>query len=310
MRKPKISPVLVVALGSALMVVFMPLVVCGAMINGTITGSTVSGPGPNFTDTSTTINMSYFTSCYFITNGIAAQNFGGMNFVFAGQGAASGISSISPSDFTISQYAPWVVNNNNTTNNITGPGVVGGTAVNSNRGVTNQDDGGCDIVISYTPGMGDPTSVNFMQAYIDSINGGAFTTGTIDNNNTAGKPFYNQVFAAGTGTTPRSGTSPLVSAANTAAWELDIPYTPELGDPATVAPGYVPGSPITSETVTFQTFISSQQVIAGTTYNVLYGGVQWGYSFSVPEPSSLLLVVATFGAASLRRRRRQPANQC
>jgi len=79
--KPKISPVLVKALGLASMVIFMPLVVCGAVINGTITGSTVSGPGPNFTDTSTTISMSYFTSCYFITNGIAAQNFGGMNFV-------------------------------------------------------------------------------------------------------------------------------------------------------------------------------------------------------------------------------------
>jgi hypothetical protein len=94
------------------------------MINGTITGSTVSGPGPDFTDTATTINVSYFTSCYFITNGIAAQDFGDMNFVFAGQGVASGISSISPSDFTISQYVPWVVNNNSTTNNITGPAVI------------------------------------------------------------------------------------------------------------------------------------------------------------------------------------------
>ena len=43
------------------------------------------------------------------------------NFAFAGYGVASNIANIDPSDFTISQYIPWVINNNNTTNFVTGP---------------------------------------------------------------------------------------------------------------------------------------------------------------------------------------------
>jgi hypothetical protein len=304
MVKREITAHLGVALALIMLFGFTPVGARAAMVNGTVTGSTVSGAGPDFTDTATTINVSYFTSCYFISNGIEAQDFEDMNFVFAGQGVASGISSISPSDFTISQYIPWVVNNNKTTNNISGPAVVGTKPMNSNRGVTNEDSGGCDIVISYTPGMGDPTSVNFLQAYVDSVNGGAFTTGTIDNNDTADEPFYNQVFTAGTGTTLETGTSPLESDADTPAWELDIPYSSEAGDPESDAPGYVPGNPIYSETVIFQTFISGEDEIDGEDYNVLYGGVQWGYTYSVPEPSSFVGVGVLIGAGSLRRRRR------
>jgi len=58
----------------------------------------------------------------------------------------------------------------------------------------------------------------------------------------------------------------------------------------------------------FQTFISSQQNIGGTNYNVLYGGIQWGFSFHtmdiVPEPGSLALVTVFVGTAVLWRRLR------
>src|ERR1700683_4740004 len=103
MVKQKKTAVLAVTPGLMLLFGFAPLAARAAMVNGTVTGKTVSMPGPDFTDTATTINVTYFTSCYFISNGIEAQDFDDMNFVFAGQGVASGISSISPSDFTISQ---------------------------------------------------------------------------------------------------------------------------------------------------------------------------------------------------------------
>ena len=89
------------------------------------------------------------------------------------------------------------------------------------------------------------------------------------------------------------------------ARRLPIPRGDEFGD----------GNPgvdetLTNETVTFQAFISSQVDIGGTNYNVLYGGIQWGYSFStidlVPEPSILALGGGFLGAALLWRLRRKP----
>jgi PEP-CTERM motif len=287
-----------------LLIGFMPLIAWAGAINGTVTGSKVSvtgtydATGPE-TVTVTTIDIDFFTSCYFITNGVTAGGFGAYNFVFAGEGVASGIASIDPSDFTISQYSPWVVNNNATTNNITGP-----DSANYNRGLTNEDAGGANIVISYKPqNAGDPTSVNFVQAYILNTNGAGFTTGTIDNGGSGG-PFYNENGVSGTGTTNQSGTIPLVTNATTSAWLVDIPYTPEKG----YSPPYADDT-INSETDTFQTFISAEKVIGGTTYNVLYGGVQWGYTFTtvdIPEPATLTLSVigATLLFAGCWRRRR------
>jgi hypothetical protein len=64
---------------------------------------------------------------------------------------------------------------------------------------------------------------------------------------------------------------------------------------------------INAETDRFVTFISGQKVISGTTYNVLYGGISWGYTFTtvdIPEPATLVLMVPVTLFACARRRRR------
>jgi hypothetical protein len=165
--------------------------------------------------------------------------------------------------------------------------------------VTDQDAGGADIVISYTPlNNGDPTSVNFLQAFIQDTNGTGFNTGTIDNDASA-SPYYNSVFISGTGKTDQTGTVPLATNKTTAAWLVDIPFRCENGP---VNPGGTAGclggtdDTIISQVQTFQTLIESDQVCSadacgdnkGKTYQVLYGGVQWGYTYTnadVPEPS-------------------------
>jgi hypothetical protein len=193
----------------ALAIGVAPFTTWGGVIQGTTAGKVATGTGPDDVDTSTTISVTYQVFCPWIVAGAAA--YPGYNFVFAGQGVASGISNIDAGDFTIDQYNPWVINSNATKNNITGPD--GG---NYNRGVTNQDAGGANIVISYTPlNADDPTNVNFVQAYIESVNGGAFAAGKIDT--ATARPYYNDGFLAGTGKTLRVGTVPLVANSTTAA---------------------------------------------------------------------------------------------
>jgi hypothetical protein len=309
MMTMRVSARFILALAS---IALVPLAAWAGPINGTITGSSVNVTGgyditaPEKVTVST-IDISYFTSCYFITNGVAAGGFGAYNFVFAGQGVAAGIPNIDPSDFTVSQYAPWVVNNNASANYITDP-----AGRNINRDMTLQDAGGANIVISYKPqNAGDPTTVNFVQAYILNTNNAGFTTGTIDNGGSGG-PFYNEKGVSGTGTTasppaPNPARLELATSATKPAWLVDIPLTPEKGYSAPFA-----DETITSETDTFQTFISGKKVIDGTTYNVLYGGIQWGYTFTtvdVPEPGTLTLLsfmgpAVLFGCIWRRRRAR------
>ncbi|HET6182792.1 MAG TPA: hypothetical protein VFA03_04285 [Acetobacteraceae bacterium] len=298
-------------------------------INGTITGSTATAPAlavhpqnRDDTDTATTINIQYFNYCSWIVNGIATQYPNYTNLVFAGIGAVGqNFTPIDPSDFTISQYKPWVVNNNATTNFITAP-----DNGNVNRGVSNRDSGGADIVISYTPGANDPRRINFVQAFVESVNGGAFTTGTIDSSS-ANLPYYNAARRVGkqtigpivgTGTTRQIGTVPLVTSpanGNTAAvpaWMVDIPLRCENGPiPPGGSRGCLQGADdtLTSETQTFQAFIEADATFMGQTYHVLYGGVQWGYTLTmvdpppVPEPAALLLLPAPLATLLFLRRR-------
>jgi hypothetical protein len=113
-------------------------------------------------------------------------------------------------------------------------------------------------------------------------------------NCTAPPVLINDAGVSGTGRTKRTGTVPLTTNSTTAAWLVDIPYDCENG-PAGVSNADCTGGiddSLTSQTLYFQSFIEQDKVINGTNYQVLYGGVQWGYSLTMvdtPEPSSLML---------------------
>jgi hypothetical protein len=286
----------------ALAIGVAPFTMWGSLIQGTTAGKTVKGAGIDDFDTATTFDITYQTSCPWIVTG--AGRFPAYNFVFAGQGVASDIKNIDPGDFTISQYNPWVVDNNRTTNNITSPEdpIPGRNNTNINRNVTGQDAGGANIVVSYTPlNRGDPTNVNFVQAFIQNTNGAGFTTGVMDSGAT---PYYNGDATSGTGTRRRTGTIPLVTDSTTAAWLVDIPYRCENGAIVRCIGGA--DDTLLSQVQYFQTFIEEDRTIKGTKYNVLFGGVQWGYSFTAvetPEPSSILLVGFVLAAGLLSYRR-------
>ena len=288
----------------ALAIGIAPLTMWGAMIQGTTAGKTVSGVGEDDIDTATTINVTYQTFCPWIVDGTG--RFPSYNFVFAGQGVASNIPNIDPGDFTIGQYNPWVVNNNLDANNVETPDTSSPANRDVNRNIAGQDAGGANILISYTPlNAGDPTNVNFVQAFIQNTNGAGFTKGVIDSGRTS--PYYNVGSPSGTGTTRRRNTSPLVTNSTTAAWMVDIPYRCEVGALARCIGGK--DDTLLSQVQYFQTFVEMDKVINGTKYNVLYGGVQWGYSYTAvetPEPSSMLLLGSALAAAALlsyRRRR-------
>ena len=276
----------------------LPLLLQADAINGTITGKTVSANGPKDVDTATTIGITFQTYCPWIVNGASA--YPASNFVFAGLGVASGFTDVSASDFTISNYIPWVVNNNATTNNLTNP-----AGQNQNRNIKNQDAGGADIIISYTPAnKNDPTNVNFVQAYVENPNNKGFSKGVIDA--AAASPYYNFDSYSGTGNVNRTGTVPLVANATTAAWMADIPYDCASGS----GPTCTGAGTLSSDDVYFQTFIEANEQIKGKTYQVLFGGVQWGFDYQnspipAPEPSVLLLTGSgLLGLGVFRRRRR------
>ncbi len=267
---------------------------------------TVTLAGKTYKVTVTTIPLTYYAYCPWIANGMVAKNMGNalfpndQNVAWAGTGVASAFAPVSASDFTISSYQPWAVNNN------VAVSLPDGSKLPS--GEMNIDGGGAYFIESYQPTNGDPTSVNFVQGTIATFNGAYVTPpgvapgatpsgGMIDANPNLSplSPFYNVSGAAGTGTTYRggdpndngsitAGTSPLVTQVNPAvpAW---------MGD----APALLPtqGS-VYTYTQSFQAFIESTQTIQGTKYDVMYGGVQWGYTVTsvlVPEPGTFTLAI-------------------
>jgi hypothetical protein len=329
-------------------ILISPLTIQADSIKGTTAGDTKSGLGVDDMNTVTSMNVTFQTFCSWLLYGMQSQ-FPNVNVTFAGNGSNIGnlFTAISASDFTISQYAPWVVNNWVATdadgkvtggmNYVSSPAAVDGNNLPFARGVQGQDAGGVDIVISYNPqAASDPTKVNFIQSFVTNFNNTnpSYLTGTggIDNLGSA-TPFYNTLGFAGSGTTFDGIT--LTASANSAAWLADIPYTcesviptPQLTIPLAQAncTGGKDDSLLSAAEV-FQTFVESTQSVCynsnlsdayylpvnnncaqgGTqqSWDVLYGGVQWGFTYTntdVPETNSVLLLGVGFLGLIPKRR--------
>jgi hypothetical protein len=176
--------------------------------------------------------------------------------------------------------------------------------------------GGADFNINYTPGMGDPTgnNVRWMQVIdtnMPSARGTTYgVTGTGANGIPAGTTAY--LDNAGPGNNQDGTGAPIdpyygwLTATNitdittsTAANSTHFSDTPAL--PLVNGRNWQAAAFVSSE---------SDTVAGGiTTHNVtIYGGVQWGFQDTAPEPSTFMLL-ATGGIIGFlgykRRRRRQ-----
>jgi hypothetical protein len=274
-------------------------------IQGQTQGSTVTGFAIDDLNTATTLDATYTTFSSGVFSSMLAKGFDISTFVFAGMGAAANIPNVPASDFNIEIYHPWVVYNNPTTNNMIAP-----DGSNLNRGVTGQDAGGADFLMTYTPTLPtDPTTINFIQVFQEDDNEAGFGPPILDNFFSTTDPYYNQGgHAAGTGSL--RGISPLPIAPGGNAWFADIPYACENGTALQRknAPNCSGGTDDTifSQERIFDVFVVAPTIINGTTYNVIVGGVDWGYSYDNvdgPEPATVVLfVTALLGLVSFRGR--------
>lgn len=309
-----------------------------ADIMGTTAGSSaIPAVGIDDMNFASTINVSYQNFCSFLLNG-AQTRFPTTSFTFAGFGNIGGLfSPVVSSDFNVSIYQPWVVNNFTTnptggTNFLTDPS---GRRVA--RQVQNQDVGGANVIINYTPraNSNDPTNVNFVQAFVQNTNNNnpGFLTGPGTLDSAPGTPFYNRGNIAGNGTT-RKTTGTLTASPTSPAWLVDIPYRCESFSPIAGMPGSNGAKAdctgglddsLLSQAQIFQTFIESDQTVyynkdlevpysrsnnggVAQTWDVLYGGVQWGYNYTnadIPEPSTLPFLAVAVGAGLYLYRRRR-----
>lgn len=239
----------------------------------------VSQPAGDDINTSTIFSASYQTYCNWILQGLTTLGYtpaNGYNFAFAGSTLAPDVPNIPASDLKVVNYFPWVV---------TDPGLTDLGGTERRRPVTDQEAGGARFELKYTPraGSNDPTSVNWLQAYLQNINGAGFSSGILDNGGAkqkdGGSPYYNAQGVAGT-------------LPNNVAWMEDGPYTCESGGASNADCSGGTDDAWTSEAVKFQTFVvgANPVDIGGTNYLILYGGEQWGYTYSsvdipTPEPA-------------------------
>ena len=266
-----------------------------ASVIGFATGAptvTATCPSPCDDINTTTLmpfGAGYITNASFLMAAIANSSFkatDNWNFTYSN-------TPIPESDLKVNVYSAWAVTNDP----ITDPG---GTM--RARPVMNADAGGANFVITYTPrpNTTDPPTIDFVQMYQQSFNGGANQT-FIDNLG-GPTPFY--IASGGVG-----------NALN--RWMLDISYDCENSRTPSANGTNVGKSPtcqggvdeaILSASVNFQVLVAVDGGFQNGVHQVvLYGGESWGYTYTnadIPEPSvGMLSGVVLLGLAALKRRR-------
>ncbi|HLJ15425.1 MAG TPA: hypothetical protein VKV15_13075 [Bryobacteraceae bacterium] len=251
---------------------------------------TCTGPDDYNTTTLSPFGASFITQGSFLNAAVANSSFkltDNWSFTYAAN-------PIPMSDLTVDTYTAWAV----TDDPITDP-----DGVARARPVAGADAGGANFILSYTPrpNSTDPPTIDFLQMYQQSINGGA-NQAFIDNAGKSSTPFYIQ--AGGVG-----------NAFN--RWMLDVPYDCEnSGTPLANGTNIGPSptcsggtdEAVLSANVNFQTLVAVDNGFQNGIHNVLlYGGESWGYTYTntdIPEPALGPLSGAfLLGLIVLQRRR-------
>jgi hypothetical protein len=269
-------------------------------VNASVIGQATGAPTVSATcpapcdDLNTTTLMpfgpGYITDASFLNAAIANSAFkatDNWNFTFAAN-------PIPKSDLTVSVYTAWAVTNDP---------IMGPDGIPRARPVMNADAGGANFVLSYTPrpNTTDPPTIDFLQIFQQSFNGGANTT-FIDNGGKTTTPFYIQSGNVG-------------NALN--RWMLDISYDCENSGTPSANGTNVGPSPtcqggtdeaVLSASVNFQVLVAVDGGFQNGVHQVvLYGGETWGYTYTnsdIPEPSlGILSGAVLLGLAVLKRYR-------
>jgi hypothetical protein len=210
----------------------------------------------------------------------------GWNFHYATE--AVGVSYIL--DLNIADYYSWAVNE---------PDVTSPNGAISNGRVHNADAGGAIFILTYVPTQmdhPDPSTVHWVQAFRESINGGGYTItldGPIEETHS---PFYDACYLIVQNDVEvkicgAAGTYNIPSENRIGAWFRDRPLDCETGNFQTCATEE--GIEDYHTDVQFNVFLAVEnKEIPGDV--ILYAGYHWGYQYitaDISEPGSLYLLL-------------------